>query len=176
MERSASRTDTKGTGPTESGDQKALVVYYSRTGTTESVAEKIANQLPDPDVARIRPRRERRYLSWLVRSAIPGSTVAIHPVSADLSAYDAVFLGSPKWTLSCPPVNAYLEDADLQGKTVGLFVTYGGFDEERFTRSLADRLRSRGCAVPATLLVKRDRANGDHLEDRVNRFVREVLG
>ena len=160
---------------TETDDAKTLVVYYSRTGTTHSVANTIATHLPEPDVSRIRPRRERRYLSWLALSAIPGSTVEIQPVPGDLSEYDAVFLGSPKWTLSCPPVNAFLETVDLRDLTVGLFVTYGGFDEQRFTRSLADRLRSRGSEVPATLLVKRDRANGDALDGDVEQFVRAVL-
>ena len=97
-------------------------------------------------------------------------------VNEYLAEYDAVFLGSPKWTLSCPPVNAYLEAADFQGTTVGLFVTFGGFDEERFTQSLADRLRSLGSTVPAKLLVKRDLVDGPQLDEKIDRFVRAVLG
>lgn len=150
----------------------SLVVYYSRTGTTHSVAGTVGSHLPAPDVHRIRPVTERRYLNWLVRSAVPGSRVPIEDAPTDLSGYDAVFLGIPKWTLSCPPATEYVETADFSGATVGVFVTYGGFDEERYLQHFVDDLERRGARVPATLRVQRDAAGTERSVEGAGEFVR----
>lgn len=151
-----------------------LVVYYSRTGTTRLLARKLIQQLPDPDVTRIRPRRERSYANWLARSFLPNATVDIEPVPHDLREYDAVFLGSPKWTLSCPPVNAFLEQVNLQDVPVGVFVTYGGFDERRYASSLASTIRERGGSTRAKLLVQRDQVRKPGLRTRIDTFIDHV--
>ncbi|MFB6132586.1 MAG: flavodoxin family protein [Halanaeroarchaeum sp.] len=152
-----------------------LVVYYSRTGTTRRLARRLFQHLADPDLLRIRPRRERRYPEWLALSCLPNATVDIQPVPSDLRAYDAVFLGSPKWTLSCPPVNAFLDRVDLRGVPVGVFITYGGFDERRFARSLTKTVRERGGTIPARLLVQRDQVRKRGHRKRIERFIDLVL-
>lgn len=159
-------------------DTSALVVYFSRTGNTAALAERVVDRLEgsvaDVTVERVRPRRSRSYPNWLLRSAVPGSTVPIeHPEHAP-RAFDAVFLGTPKWTLSCPPVTEYVERADLRGTRLGLFLTFGGFDQERYRRSLRDRLREAGAHVPASLPVQRDAVDEAALGDDVARFCRHV--
>lgn len=140
------------------GDHETLVVFYSRTGTTETVAKQLASTMSNPAVEVIRPDTERRYLNWLCRSFVPGWGVDIEPPSYDPRDYDAVFLGTPKWTVNCPPVTAYLSAVSLDEVAVGLFMTYGGFDQERYARALSCRLARAGAKVPARLLVQRDRA------------------
>lgn len=152
-----------------------LVVYYSRTGTTATVAQTIVDELNAPDVERIHPRTERRYLNWLARSFVPGSTVPIEPVEAEPREYDAVFLGTPKWTLSCPPVTAYLEQVRFDDTTVGVFLTFGGFDEERYASRLEARLAGEGARSVDSLLLKRDRVEAGPSEQAVEAFVRQVL-
>lgn len=149
---------------------QSLVIYYSRTGSTHEVAQTITAALDAPTVERIRPVTGRRYPNWLLRSFVPGSRVAIEPTETTLSAYDAVFLGTPKWTLSCPPVTEYIERADFTDATVGLFMTYGGFDEERYLDDLVDRLQAAGATVPATLRVQRDETGSAECEKRTDRF------
>lgn len=152
-----------------------LVLYYSRTGNTHRVASTIASHLESPTVERIYPARQRRYLNWLVRSCIPGSTVQIEPVPTDLSRFDAVFLGTPKWTFSCPPVTEYVERADVSGATIGLFMTYGGFDEERYLDALVDRLQSRGADVAGTVRVQRDATGTPEARRGTAHFCETVL-
>lgn len=138
------------------GPDDVVVIYYSRTGTTATVAEAVVDRLDSPVVRRIRPRHERSYRNWLARSFLPGSTVEIEPIETDLREARAVFLGTPKWTLSCPPVTAYLRQVAFAETPVGLFLTYGGFDQRRYARALTDRLDDRGADVRARLLVQRD--------------------
>lgn len=153
----------------------ALVTYYSRTGTTAAVARTVTNRLSDPAVERIRPTTSRGYPNWLARSFVPGSTVPIEPIEHHPRDYDVVFLGTPKWTLSCPPVSEYLDRVRFDGTGVGLFLTFGGFDEKRYARGLVERLRDEGAATVETLLVKRDRVGGNGYDADVDAFVEAVV-
>lgn len=158
------------------GTDEPVVVYFSRTGTTRRVATDVADRLESPRVRRIRPRTGRSYWNWLARSFVPGSTVPIEPVEADLRDARAVFLGTPKWTLSCPPVTEFVRQAAFGGVPVGLFVTYGGFDERRYARALVDRLDDRGADVRGALLVQRDAVGSERYADGLRAFRDAVLG
>lgn len=153
---------------------RPVVVFYSRTGTTAQVAHDLADRLDDPALLRIRPETERPYWRWLVRSFVPGATVPIEVLPTDLRAASALYLGTPKWTLSCPPTNAYLNTLDATGVPTGLFVTYGGFDERRYARHYANRLRSAGADVRASLLVQRDRVGTAETADAIETVVDAV--
>ena len=151
------------------------VVYYSRSGTTRSVAETVAERFPSATLTRIRPAVERTYPNWLLRSAIPGSTARIEPIRTDLRECDAVFLGTPKWTLSCPPVTEFLRRAALEDLPTGVFLTYGGFDERRYLRRIASKLRAKGADVRATLRVQRDAVGTPEYDAGVSRFCDAVV-
>lgn len=167
-------TDAAGGSPEDDIGGPA-VVYFSRTGTTEQVASDVESNVAPATVERIRPRTPRPYWNWLARSFVPGSTVAIEPMTTDFRGADAVFLGSPKWTLSCPPVTAFLERARLDGVPTGVFLTYGGFDERRYADALVERVRSLGADVRATCLVKRDLVGSERYRNRLDEFSRAVL-
>ncbi|MEF8786905.1 MAG: flavodoxin domain-containing protein [Haloarculaceae archaeon] len=155
-------------------DSEVLIAYYSRTGTTETLAEQLAATLPEPTTECIMLLSERRYLNWLCRSFVPGWGVNIEPPDNDPQMYDAVFLGVPKWTVNCPPITTYMSEVSMDSLPVGLFVTYGGFDEQRYVRALAEQLTGLGAETPAWLLVQRDRVQDISLED-VERFCDAVL-
>lgn len=151
------------------------ILYYSRTGTTHAVARQAWQRLDAPTVERIRPVEPRSYPNWLARSFVPGSSVPIDPVDATPADYDAVLLGTPKWTLSCPPVTRLLADADFSGTTLGLFLTYGGFDYARYAQRLVERLEAEGATVAATLLAKRDRVGDPGTAEGVGTFCEAVV-
>jgi hypothetical protein len=168
------RTDASESVDCDTPD-RPVVAFYSRTGTTRQVAEDVAAAVGSARVDPIQSRRDRSYWNWLARSFLPGSTVSIEPMETDFRDAPAFFLGSPKWTLSCPPVTAFLDRATLSGVPTGVFLTYGGFDERRYAAGLVDRLRARGADVRATLLVKRDRVGSDAYHDAVETFSEAIL-
>lgn len=153
---------------------RVAVTYFSRTGTTEQVASDFASILERPSVHRIRPTKQRRYWNWLLRSFVPGSTVPIESMRTDYRDADALFLGSPKWTFSCPPVTAFVDRLQVEGVPTGLFLTYGGFDERRYAEALADRLEDAGADLRATLLVKRERVGTPQYDTGLQEFVDAV--
>jgi len=131
--------------------RRILIAYYSRTGDVGTLAEALRQGLQpagEVHMARVEPRAARGYWRWLSLSFIPGSKVKIRPMITDCSSYDLVCLGFPKWTLSCPPVNEYLRlMTGAGGKRMVLFMSYGGFDHERYLRHMTDRAARSGAAV-----------------------------
>lgn len=119
-------------GPKDNG--KALVAYYSATGTTENCAKLIASAA-GADIEAILPveaytAEDLDYTNENSRSSVemkdPSSRPAIQDFKSDLSEYDTIYLGFPVWWAVAPRViNTFLETYDLTGKNIYLFVTSG---------------------------------------------------
>ena len=62
----------------------------------------------------------------------------IQPVKANIADYDVIFLGYPVWFGTyAPPVTAFLNQADLSGKKVVPFCTFGSGGLESSAKELA---------------------------------------
>ena len=158
---------------------RVLIAFFSYTGNTRAAAEQLAyllnNKEVDVDVEEIQPNKRYPYIYWLFLSFIPNLRTPIKKPRVDPSGYDLVCLGLPKWTLACPPVNQYLEEVNLTGKAVGLFVTYGGFDERRYLEQMIKRLTNKGVKVKAAVLLKRSWVKEDKIGEPLRRFCNALL-
>lgn len=115
-------------------DNKVLVAYFSATGNTKVVAEKLANAI-NTDLFEIAP--EQPYtaddLNWQndqSRTSIEMGDKNSRPTIAskieDISQYNIVFVGSPIWWGREPSImDTFIESYDFTGKTVIPFVTSG---------------------------------------------------
>lgn len=84
--------------------QKALVLYYSQTNNTKSVAEELQKQL----------------------GADIESVEANKPLQSNLSKYDVIFLGYPIWSGTyATPIATLIKSNDFAGKTIVPFCTFG---------------------------------------------------
>lgn len=114
---------------------RTLVAYFSATGTTAKVAERLAEAI-GADIFAIEP--EVPYtdadLNWRdkhSRSSKEMNDKAFRPAVAqkrdNIGDYDTVYVGFPIWWYVAPTiVNTFLEDYDLAGKTIIPFATSGG--------------------------------------------------
>ena len=120
---------------------KMLVLYYSQTGNTKAVAEEIANKLGadieeitmvdpyDPDF--------QATIDRCMKDREQGIIPDIQPVKANVADYDIVFLGFPVWFGTyAPPVQKFLLDADLSGKKIVPFCTFGSGGLESSVKDL----------------------------------------
>jgi len=83
---------------------RALVVYYSRTGTTRSVAEEIASCLA-ADLEEVKATRDRRGLwGWLVsaKEGVLGQLTSIQAPKYDPADYELLVIGTPVGGKTCP--------------------------------------------------------------------------
>lgn len=114
---------------------KTLVAYFSASGTTARVAEKLA-QAAQADLYEIRPQVPYKVkdLDWTnkkSRSSVEMSDPSNRPALADQDAhienYDTIFLGFPIWWYVAPVlINTFLESYDFSGKKIIVFATSGG--------------------------------------------------
>ena len=125
---------------------KKLVAYFSASGVTKKLAEKLAAAV-DADLFEIRPKipYTKADLNWMdkqSRSTIemqnPSSRPEIAAGGPDLSGYDTIFVGFPIWWYIAPTiVNTFLESCGLTGKTVVPFATSGGSGMGSTNKALA---------------------------------------
>ncbi len=116
-------------------DNKAIVCYFSATGTTERAAKRIA-EIAGADIYEIVPaeRYNAADLDWTdnnsrcyVEMHDPSSRPALKDSTIDLSGYEVVYLGYPNWWNTHPTIiNSFIEANDLQGKIIVPFMTSGG--------------------------------------------------
>ena len=117
--------------------KKALVAYFSASGVTEQVAEKLASAA-HADCFRIQPKiaYTKADLDWTNKSSRssvemsdPASRPEIVNENLDVSSYDAIFIGFPIWWYQAPRIiETFLERYDFAGKTLIPFATSGGSD------------------------------------------------
>ena len=116
-------------------ERKVLVAYFSATGTTKGVAEKIANGL-NADIYEIVPEEPYTdagldYHDNNSRTTIemndPNARPAISGSVENMEQYDIVFIGYPIWWGEAPRiVSTFMESYDFTGKTIVPFCTSGG--------------------------------------------------
>ncbi len=119
----------------EETKMKTLVAYFSATGTTKALAEKIASEL-NADLYEIKP--EVPYtaadLDW--RDKTSRSTIEMQDKNSrpamikdleNAESYTAIYIGFPVWWYTAPTIiNTFLESYDFSGKNVVFFATSGG--------------------------------------------------
>lgn len=116
---------------------KALIAYFSATGTTAGVAKRMA-EATGADLFEIRPQTPytEADLDWTnkrSRSTVEMNDASSRPAVAgelpDLSGYDTVLLGFPVWWYVEPRIiDTFLDGTDIDGKRIVPFATSGGSD------------------------------------------------
>jgi len=163
---------------------RVLIAYYSRTGHTEKLAQRIAEELKSRGhevvFDRIQVARQKSRWNLLFRQAYQYPLVLLCLVSAswrrwwlkhyiqpeddlqplshpDVSGFDRVCIGGPKWCYISYPVSRYLRLLQgLQNKKVSAFSTFAGppfevFEIELIFKPMSDRIQSLGGTLIATL-------------------------
>ena len=114
---------------------RKLVAYFSVSGTTAQVAEKLAEAI-GADIFAIEPEipYTQADLNWMNKNArstiemnAPDSRPAITAKRDNMAEYDVIFVGFPIWWHVAPTViNTLLESYDLSSKVIVPFAISGG--------------------------------------------------
>lgn len=113
---------------------KILVAFFSASGVTAKVAEKLA-KVASADIFEIRPevpytKADLNWMSKKSRSSIEMADESCRPAIAtkvdNMADYDTVFIGFPIWWYREPSIiDTFMESYDFTGKTVVPFCTSG---------------------------------------------------
>ena len=126
---------------------KALVAYFSASGTTAKAAKVLA-KATGADLYEIKPAvpYTRADLNWMdkgSRSSVEMNDKHSRPALADsdapIAGHDIIFLGFPIWWYVEPRiVDTFLESYDFSGKTLIPFATSGGSGIGKAEKSLKE--------------------------------------
>ena len=153
--------------------KKVLVCYFSATGATKRLGEKIAGLL-NADIFEIEPvvkyttedlkwpsRTNRTIMEMRNKNFRP---LVLHKLE-NAEDYDTIVLGFPIWYNTAPTiVNSFIEENDLNGKDVYLFATSGATSVEKSFRDLQKM-------YPGINFISGKRFNGSFYQKEVLEWV-----
>ena len=169
-------TDMENTDNQDVQNHKALVAYFSATGTTKGVAEHIANGL-NADIYEIVPEEpytdaDLDYNDNNSRTTIEMNDLDARPAISgsveNMEQYDIVFIGYPIWWYVAPTIiNTFLESYDFSGKTIVPFATSGGSGMGSTNEKLAP-------SCPGAILMKGKMLNGLLSQEELKAWVKSL--
>ena len=155
---------------------KTLVAFFSASGVTRQVAQKLA-AAAQADLYEIKPAvpYTQADLNWRdksSRSSVEMKKLAIRPQLADTDAkieqYDRILLGYPIWWYMAPTIiNTFLESYDFSGKSIILFATSGG---SGFGKSIEELSPS----CPNAVIREGRMLNGNPSEQELRQWVESL--
>ena len=110
--------------------QKVLVLYYSETGSTKTVAVELQKQL-GADIESIECVKPysgnfQETIQRGQREMQGGQWPELKALKSNLSKYDVIFLGYPIWFGTyANPIQTLVRNNDFAGKTIVPFCTFG---------------------------------------------------
>ena len=123
---------------------KVLVLYYSLTSNTQTVAQEIATRLNADieEIALVEPY-DTTFQATIDRCKADrekGILPEIKPLKSNVADYDWIFIGYPIWFGTyAPPIASLLEKVDLSDKWVVPFCTFGSGGLESSAQDLAEK-------------------------------------
>lgn len=151
---------------------KILIVYYSFSDTTRSLAEDISI-ITDGDIRELIPEKPytlnyngatKEVRNEIERGYCPKLLSGNEPVDS----YDYIFVGTPNWFKSfAPPVLSFLRNVDLKGKMLIPFCTHGGGGFGQIEIDI-----SREC--PNSQLLKGFAATSDYNDKEIENWIKQI--
>lgn len=153
---------------------KTLIVFYSRSGNTKKVAEKLSNSL-ECDLEEIGDTQKRSGIIGFLRSgyqANRGELTVIQEVKNDPSQFDLVIIGTPVWsgTMSTP-IRTYLQQNQDKLNNVAFFCTESSSGDEKTFKEMEEVC---GKSPLNTLVLKVKRFDAETCQQKIDQFVEEI--
>lgn len=150
---------------------KTLVAFYSRTGHTRSVAQRLASLL-NADLEELKEQTDRTGMFGFLkggRDALKKRPADLDPTQKNPADYDQVIIGSPVWAFTiCPAVRAYLSAHAASIKRAAFFCTHGGGGP---SKSYTEAEKLLGKPLSATLALQDKAVKRGECDPAITTFV-----
>ena len=155
---------------------KVLVAYFSASGVTAKVAEKLSKAI-NADLYEIAPEDPyaKADLNWMnkkSRSSVEmndrSSRPAIGNKVENMDQYDTVFVGFPIWWYREPSIiDTFMESYDFTGKTIIPFATSGG-------SGLGESYKNLQTLAPGAKVTDGERFSAGISEEKLKAWAEEI--
>ncbi len=176
----ALETDDNTTRPkSEQKSNRSLVIYFSRTGNTETMAAEIASRY-QADAIRFKADEYSATFEGSVKANRDAwneqRLSAIVPETVDMTNYQLIFLGSPIWWYRpAVPLWTFVEKNDFQGKRIVLFNTFNSRFKDKYITEFKQLVTQRGGEFVDHISVRRGRVFSQIDKDELIKQVRQLL-
>lgn len=108
-----------------------LIVYFSQTGNTETVAniihDNVGGDIVKLETTEAYPSDYDELVDYAQQEQQGDARPELSTVIENIEQYDTIFLGYPNWWGDMPmAIYTFLDTYDLSGKTIAPFITHGG--------------------------------------------------
>ena len=159
---------------------KAAIIYYSLSGNTEYVVEKINKEI-NADLIKIIPKKEfpnkgLKKFFWGGKSAVMGETPELEEYKFDAKKYDHIIIGTPVWASTfTPPIRTFIKEnkEQLKDKKISAFVCYSGGGAEKALKKMKEYLEIDNFANELILIDPKNKNNEDK-EKEIIEFANKI--
>lgn len=115
----------------EKNAHKVLVVYFSQSGNTETVAnmihDAVGGDIVKLETVQTYPSNYNELVNYAQKEQKDNARPELKTKINNMDEYDTIFLGYPNWWGDMPmPLYTFLDEYDLSEKTIAPFITHGG--------------------------------------------------
>lgn len=115
----------------ETGRKNSVMIFYSWSGNTKAIAErihqKVGGDMVELELVKPYSANYNTCIDEAKRDQEQGARPELKTKIANMDQYDVVYLGYPNWWASIPmPIATLLESYDFSGKTIAPFCSHGG--------------------------------------------------
>lgn len=160
----------------EPKEPKILVVYFSRTGNTETVAKELVAKLK-ADSEKLVEQGTDWEGTWgylkAGKAAWQETATSIEKLKKNPKDYDLVVIGTPIWAWNLTPaVRSFLTAYKDDLKKVAFFATEGGSGHEKAFKNM-ETLAGKAPVATAFVLQK-EAQDPEKMREKVAPFVAEI--
>jgi flavodoxin len=154
---------------------KTLVVYYSRTGNTKVVAEKVASELKAEieEVIDLKNRNGRFGFLKAGYDATRGNETKIEETQKSPIDFELIVVGTPVWnSRPASAIRTYLKKNDFSGKKVAVFCTNEGMGKEKALERIKALIANGN--IVGELVVSKTLENKEENERRISEWCNQL--
>ena len=152
-----------------------LILYFSKSGNTETVAnyihEEIGGDIVKLETVQTYPEDYDELVDYAREEQRDNARPELETAIENIEQYDTIFLGYPNWWGDMPmPIYSFLDQYDLSNKTIAPFITHGGSGLSGTSANIANE-------EPDAVITEGLAINGDDVDDcqdEVNEWLNEL--
>ena len=156
-------------------NKKILIAYFSWSGNTQYIAEKIHNTTGGDmfkiETATPYPSDYQETAYGIAKKQHDENIKPKLKNNGDVSSYDVIFVGTPVWWYEMTPaVKTFLTENNFEGKTIVPFITHGGGGQYTIAKDM-EKL-AKGSKVLTPFVVE---SRGDNnVQSEINSWLKEL--
>ena len=152
-----------------------LILYFSMSGNTETVAnyihEEIGGDIVKLETVQTYPEDYDELVDYAREEQRDNTRPELERAIENIEQYDTIFLGYPNWWGDMPmPIYSFLDQYYLSNKTIAPFITHGGSGLSGTPANIANE-------KPDAVVTEGLAINGDDVDDcqdEVNEWLNEL--